>query len=68
MAVKKPHPDDTPRKYHVVLANGSERTVTAARVGALSQGALLFENANDDATVIYAAGQWLVCELETKDE
>jgi hypothetical protein len=56
----------TLRKFHVVLANGEERDVTG-KDAKVRDGALVISN-NSEESVIYAAGQWVMCELERKDD
>ncbi len=59
--------DPTPRQYHVVLTDG-ERTVTAAALDIRSSGALALLRADDTEKIVFAAGHWLIVELETQDE
>jgi hypothetical protein len=56
------------RKYHIVLANGSERDITGSEA-IVRDGALIIKSSGaDEEGVIYAAGQWTMCELERKDD
>ena len=52
--------------YHVVLTNGSERNVMGSEA-TVRDGALIISGSSSEA-VIYAAGQWIMCELERKDD
>jgi hypothetical protein len=54
-------------KYHVVLADKTERDVSAGDCN-VHDGALMLLDNNKGPVVIYAAGQWLACELERKDD
>jgi hypothetical protein len=67
---KKPDSTATavPRRYHVVLTSGAERTVTAQEVQVSAIGALIFEGEAGVATTAFAPGSWTFVELETRDE
>jgi len=54
-------------KYHVVLADKTERDISAGDCN-VSDGALMLLDNQKGPVVIYAAGQWLACELERKDD
>ena len=54
-------------KYHVVLADKTERDVSAADVNVHDGALMLLDNAKGPV-VIYAAGNWAACELERKDD
>jgi len=54
------------RKFHIVLTSGEERDVTG-KEAKVRDGALVITN-NSEEAVIYAAGQWVMCELERKDD
>jgi hypothetical protein len=53
-------------KYHIVLANGTERDVVGSEAN-VRDGCLIVQGTTDNS-VIYAAGQWHMCELERKDD
>jgi hypothetical protein len=57
-----------PRKYHVVLTDGTERTITASSAESSSGGALMLFDADGDVRVSYAPGTWTYVELETQDD
>jgi hypothetical protein len=57
----------TVRKFHVVLEDGSERDVTG-KDAKVRDGALVISGGNSEEAVIYAAGKWVMCELERKDD
>jgi hypothetical protein len=54
------------RKFHIVLTSGEERDGTG-KEAKVRDGALVITN-NSEEAVIYAAGQWVMCELERKDD
>jgi hypothetical protein len=56
------------RKYHLVLTGGKERDVTADNVNVTATGALQLTNANGELVVCYAAGEWAMVEVETRDD
>lgn len=68
MATPKNGKTPTPRKYHVVLTDGTERTLTADDAYSRDTGALVLVNASGAAKVMYAPGRWHYVELETQDE
>lgn len=55
-------------KFHVVLADGSERDVTGEAANVVGGGALVITSASDEELVMYAAGAWTLCEQERKDD
>jgi hypothetical protein len=54
-------------KYHLVLATGDERDVTASAIR-LEAGILSFLNGAGETTLCYAPGSWTYVELERKDD
>ena len=62
-----PKTTDNPHKYHVVLSDGTERDVPGRDVHT-HDGALIIDNAAGEAAVLYAPGQWMLCELERRDD
>jgi hypothetical protein len=56
------------RKYHLVLAGGKERDVTADNVNLTGTGALQLTNTAGDLVVCYAPGAWLMVEVEARDD
>jgi hypothetical protein len=55
------------RKFHIVLESGEERDVTG-KEARVRDGALIIEGGDSQESVIYAAGKWVMCELERKDD
>lgn len=55
------------RKYHVILADQSERDILADSVE-LTEGALVFKDTYGDILVAYAPDTWILCEQERKDD
>lgn len=55
-------------KYHLVLANGSERDITAESVEVENGTLILKGQYSGEPVVIYAPGTWLGCEVERKDD
>lgn len=68
MATPKNAETPTPRQYHVVLTDGTERTLTADDVSSRDCGALVFTNTLGEVRVLYAPGRWQYVELETQDD
>jgi hypothetical protein len=60
-------PNSKLHKYHVVLADKTERDISAGDAN-VHDGALMLLDNNKGPVVIYAAGSWLACELERKDD
>lgn len=59
------------RKYHLKLADGTERDITAKVVTIAANGALQFYNATTDAADLvcaYAEGTWVAVEVERLDD
>lgn len=55
------------RVYHVVLADGTERDVTAHEV-LIHNGSLVFRNEAGDDILLYADTAWLACEVSRLDD
>lgn len=56
-------------RYHLVLADGSERDVTGTDARVVDGGALEIRNSDRGGEqVLYAAGAWRLCELERQDD
>ena len=55
------------RKYHLVLADGSERDITAEGME-IEEGSLIFKDSYGDILVVYAPDTWVLCEQERKDD
>jgi hypothetical protein len=55
------------RRYHLVLANGSERDVNASDL-VVQDGALVFTNPNREILVVYAPDTWVAAEVERLDD
>ena len=55
-------------KYHLVLADGSERDLTAYSYRIEANGALSLYASNEDKIASYAEGQWHLIEQERKDD
>ena len=56
------------RKYHLMLAGGKERDVTADNVNLTGTGDLQLTNASGELVVCYASGAWLMVEVEARDD
>jgi hypothetical protein len=65
MAAPRPKAQ-TSNKYHLVLADGTERTLVATEAR-VDGGSLVLRNKGGDS-VIYAQGLWKLCELEREDD
>ena len=59
--------DDMPRDYHIVMTGGQERNIKAVAVSYVD-GAVVFENANGEHSLLLAPGTWQYVELETRDD
>ena len=55
------------RNYHVVLSVGTERNIKADVIEITDHGVLQFFNATE-LVVAYAAGAWLMVEVERLDD
>jgi hypothetical protein len=62
-----PKKTDAPRKYHVVLTDGTERTIAASHVRS-HDGALSLLDGDGDERIAFAPGTWKYVELETVDD
>jgi hypothetical protein len=63
--------DKTPRKYHVVLSPSSGDVKETDHYGDArveASGTLVIENAAGEPAIMYAAGQWIRCELSPRDK
>ena len=54
------------KKFHVVLID-SERDVTGYEAMVVD-GALVIRNSDQEAVVVYASGEWKLCETESRDD
>jgi hypothetical protein len=55
------------RKYHVVLADQSERDILADALEVV-EGALVFKDTYGEILVVYSPDTWILCEQERKDD
>lgn len=55
------------RKYHLKLADGTERDLVASNV-MINDGALILVNDGGELMVAYGPDSWVLCELETRDD